>query len=127
MLLNRLWNASIHTRIFLRRWMPTNILLDKLRTRRGLKWGIPAMLLGIVYLLIAVTCTGLIEQGWSKWPYLVFFLALWNALKFLFFGPWSLVLLARARAREMRSHRGSRYPKPVYRGSLCRHFLVRGH
>ncbi|WP_182048912.1 hypothetical protein [Changpingibacter yushuensis] len=108
MLLNRLWNASIHTRIFLRHWMPTNILLDKLRTRRGLKWGIPAMLLGVVHLLIAVTCTGLIEQGWSKWLYLVFFLALWNALKFFFFGPWSLVLLARARAREMRSHRGSR-------------------
>lgn len=84
MLLNRLWNASIHTRIFLRRWMLTNILLDKLRTRRGLKWGIPAMLLGVVYLLIAVTCTGLIEQGWSKWLYLLFFLALWNALKFLF-------------------------------------------
>ena len=65
MLLNRLWNASIHTRIFLRRWMPTNILLDKLRTRRGLKWGIPSMLLGVVYLLIAVTCIGLIAQGWS--------------------------------------------------------------
>ena len=113
MLLNRLWNASIHTRIFMHRWMPTNILLDKLRTRRGLKWGIPAMLLGVVYLLIAVTCTGLIEQGWSKWLHLVFFLAFWNALKLFFFGPWSLVLLARGRAREMRSHRYSRYPKPV--------------
>lgn len=100
MLLNRLWNASIHTRSFLRKWMPTNILLDKLRTRSGLKWGIPTMLLGVVYLLIAVTCTGLIEQGWSKWLYLVFFLALWNALKFLLFGPWSVLLLVRARARE---------------------------
>lgn len=97
MLLNRLWNASIHTRIFLRRWMPTNILLDKLRTRRGLKWGIPAMLLGVLYLLTAVTCTGLIEQGWNKWLYLVFFLALWNALKFLLFGPLSLVLLVRVK------------------------------
>lgn len=77
--------------------MPTNILLDKRRTRRGLKWGILAMLLGVVYLLIAVTCTGLIEQGWSKWLYLVFFLALWNALKFLIFGPLSLVLLVRVK------------------------------
>jgi len=97
MLLNRIWNASIHTRSFLRKWMPTNILLDKLRTRRGLKRGAPAMLLGVGYLLIAVTCTGLIEQGWSKLLYLVFFLALWNALKFILFGPWSLVLPARAR------------------------------
>ena len=107
MLLNRLWNASIHTRIFLRRWMPTNILLDKLRTRRGLKWGITAMLLGIVYLLIAVTCTGLIEQGWSKWLYLVFFLALWNSLKFLFFGPWSVVLLVRARSHEAKARKNA--------------------
>ncbi|QNA92985.1 MULTISPECIES: hypothetical protein [unclassified Microbacterium] len=103
MLLNRLWNASVHTRVFLRRWMPTNILLDVLRSRRGLKWGIPAMLLGVIYLLIAVTCTGLIEQGWSKWLYLVFFLALWNALKLILFGPWSLVLLARSRSQERRA------------------------
>jgi hypothetical protein len=37
-----LWNASIYARGFLRRYMPTNILLDALRTRRGLKWGVPA-------------------------------------------------------------------------------------
>ncbi|WP_182355137.1 hypothetical protein [Flaviflexus huanghaiensis] len=113
MLLNRLWNASIHTRTFLRRWMPTNFLLDALRTRRGLRWGVPAMLLGLVYLLEAVTCTGLIQQGWSKWLYLVFFLTLWNALKFLFFGPWSLVLLVRARGREMRVHSSAGHTKPV--------------
>ncbi|MDA3147177.1 MAG: hypothetical protein ACTH32_10060 [Microbacterium gubbeenense] len=100
MLLNRLWNASIHTRIFLRRWMPTNILLDRLRTRRCLRWGVPAMLLGVVYILIAATCTELIDQGWSEWLYLAFFWALWNGLKFLLFGPWSLILLAQVRTRE---------------------------
>ncbi|MHC9046841.1 hypothetical protein ACYX8G_19830 [Microbacterium saperdae] len=110
MFLNRLWNASIHTRVFLRKWMPTNILLDALRTRRGLKWGIPAMLLGVIYLLIAVICTGLTEQGWSKWLYLVFFLALWNALKLILFGPWSLVLLARARLHERRARSSVRVP-----------------
>ena len=110
MLLNRLWNASIHTRIFLRRWMPTNILLDRLRSRTGLKWGVPAMLLGVVYILIAATCTELIEQGWSEWLYLAFFWALWNGLKFLLFGPWSLVLLARARIQEARRHRGVSAP-----------------
>ena len=110
MLLNRLWNASIHTRIFLRRWMPTNILLDRLRTRRGLKWGVPAMLLGVVYLLIAATCTGLIDQGWSEWLYLAFIWALWNGLKFLPFGPWSLILLIRVRTQEARIRRRNRMP-----------------
>ena len=38
------------------------------------------------------TCTGLIAQGWSKELYLVFFLALWSVLKFLFFSPWSAPL-----------------------------------
>lgn len=103
-----LWNLSIRTRIFLRRRMPTNILLDKLRTRRGLKFGVPAMLLGVIYILVAATCTGLIDRGWSEWLYLVFFLALWNGLKFLLFGPWSLILLARVRIQEGRAARAER-------------------
>lgn len=36
-----LWTASVHTRYYLRRYMPTNIALDAIRTRRGLKWGVP--------------------------------------------------------------------------------------
>lgn len=108
MLINRLWNASIRTRVFLRRWMPTNRLLDLLRTRRGLKWGVPAMLLGVIYLFAAATCTTLINQGWTPWLYVLFFLALWNSFKFLLFGPWSLILLARARTREALTRRRHR-------------------
>lgn len=108
MLISRLWNASIRTRIFLRRWMPTNILLDKIRTRRGLKWGVPAMLLGETYLFAAVACITLIGHGWSEWLFLVFFVMLWNALKFILMGPISLILLARVRLREARAHRQNR-------------------
>jgi len=36
-----LWNLSIRVRLFLRTYMPTNILLDALRTRRSLKWACP--------------------------------------------------------------------------------------
>ena len=49
-----LWAASTSIRNFMRRYMPSNVLLDAIRTRRGLKWGVPAMLLAIPYLLIAV-------------------------------------------------------------------------
>jgi hypothetical protein len=48
-----LWTASVEVRYFLRRYMPSNIVLDLLRTRRGLKWGIPAMLLSVPYLVVA--------------------------------------------------------------------------
>lgn len=34
-----LWTASVETRYFLRRYMPSNIVLDLIRTRQGLKWG----------------------------------------------------------------------------------------
>lgn len=108
MLLTRLWNASIRTRRFLRRWMPTNILLDKIRTRRGLKWGVPAMLLGGIYLFAAAYCATLIGHGWSGWFYMVFFLLLWNGLKFILMGPISVVLLARARLQEARARRHNR-------------------
>lgn len=105
MLICTLWTLSVRTRTFLRRWMPTNILLDNLRTRRGLKWGVPAMGLGLVYLLIAAATITLIDGGWSPWLYVVLALCLWNALKFLLFGPISLLLLARARIHEHRAKR----------------------
>ena len=53
-----IWFASIHIRIFMRRWMPTNIVLDKVRTRHGLKWGLPAMLLAIPYFYTASSIAG---------------------------------------------------------------------
>lgn len=31
-----IWIVSVHTRYLLRRYMPTNIALDAIRTRRGL-------------------------------------------------------------------------------------------
>ena len=58
-----LWTASVEVRYFLRRYMPSNIVLDVLRTRQGLKWGIPAMLLAVPYLAVAHWCTTLIGDG----------------------------------------------------------------
>lgn len=103
-LFHRLWDDSIHTRRFLRRQMPTNVLLDKIRTRRGLKWGIPAMLiLGGGYIFAAAMCITLIRHDWHESLYLLFALLLWNGFKFLWIGPISLALLTRARLRERRA------------------------
>lgn len=95
-----LWNASIYTRMFLRRFMPTNILLDAIRTRRGLKWGMPAMLLAVPYLLAASICTTFIAEGGHGWLHLLVLLCLWNTMKLIIMGPLSLILLARIRLRE---------------------------
>ncbi|MFT4235628.1 MAG: sulfate permease [Microbacterium sp.] len=100
-----LWVGSVRTRYFLRRYMPTNILLDLIRTRRGLKWGLPTMLLAAPYLLAASICTNLIAGSGPGWLNLLVILFIWNAMKFLIMGPVSMVLLARARLRERAARR----------------------
>lgn len=95
-----LWVLSAHARYYLRRYMPTNIALDAIRTRRGLKWGVPAMLLAAPYFLAASYCITLIEDGGPGWLNILVLLFCWNALKFLIMGPVSVVLLIRVRIRE---------------------------
>ncbi len=100
-----LWNLSIRVRLFLRTYMPTNILIDALRTRRGLKWGMPAMLIAAPYLLGAWLLTVWIADGGPGWLNLLVLLFIWNALKFLVNGPITLILLIRARIAEQRERR----------------------
>lgn len=99
-MIRQLWTLSVHTRAFLRRYMPTNILLDAIRTRRGLKWGVPAMLLAVPYLLAASAFTALIADGGPGWLNILVLLCVWNAMKLIIMGPVSIVLLIRVRIRE---------------------------
>ena len=100
-----LWTVSTEVRYFLRRYMPSNILLDLIRTRNGLKWGVPAMLLAAPYLGVAAWCTTLVESGGPGWLHLVVLACIWNALKMVIIGPVSVVLLVRARARERQARK----------------------
>ena len=102
------WAASAHTRYYLRRYMPTNVALDAIRTRRGLKWGVPAMLLAVPYLLAASICTHLIADDGPGWLNLIVLWGVWNAMKFIIMGPVSLVLLTRAPVREAVARRRAR-------------------
>lgn len=110
-MLRLIWALSVHTRYFLRRYMPTNILLDAIRTRRGLRWGLPAMLLAIPYLYAASLCVQLIASGeliaggGPGWLHLLVLLFIYNAMKFAIMGPVSLVLLLRARLRKHAARR----------------------
>ena len=97
--------ASVYTRYFLRRYMPTNMFLDAIRTRRGLKWGVPAMLLALPYLYAASFLAVLIEDGAPGWLHVLMVLCIWNAMKFAFMGPVSVVQLLRARASEWQERR----------------------
>lgn len=107
-MIRQLWTFSVHTRAFLRRYMPSNILLDAIRTRRGLKWGVPAMLLAVPYLLAASTLTTLIADDGPGWLNLLVLLCLWNTMKLIVMGPVSLILVARVRVREAAVARAER-------------------
>jgi len=70
------------------------------RTRRGLRWGIPAMLVAIPYLLADYWCVTTIEAGGPGWLNLLILLCAWNSIKLTLNGPVTVVLLLRARIRE---------------------------
>lgn len=100
-----IWILSVYVRAFLRAWMPTNVVLDLIRSRRGLKWGVPAMGLAVPYFAIAYWCTAILASHGSGWVNLIVVWAIWNGLKFLWMGPVSLVLLVRVRIHEATARR----------------------
>ena len=100
-----IWTLSVRTRDY----MPSNRLLAAIRTRRGLKWGMPAMLVALPYILIASICSGAAADGGPGWLHLIVLWACWNALKFIIMGPVSVALLIRARLREAPVRRHQRH------------------
>lgn len=92
---------------FFQRSMPTNILIRATHTRRGLKWGVPAMLLTVVYIVIAAALAQWVAGDAPGWINLLVLLCLWNALKFVVNGPITAIRLARVRARERRYRAGT--------------------
>jgi hypothetical protein len=103
-----IWGVTARAYYALRRFMPTNILLDALHTRRGLKWGVPSMVLSVPYAVAAVLCAGLVEGGESGWLDLLAILFAWNALKIAVAGPVTLLRLLRVRGREARARASAR-------------------
>lgn len=85
--------------------MPSNIMLDRIRTRRGLLWGAPAMMLALPYLAVAYWCNTLIEDGGPGWLNIIVLLGIWNAFKMLAIGPISLLMLVAVRLQERRARK----------------------
>ncbi|WP_104200577.1 sulfate permease [Cryobacterium sp. Y29] len=92
--------ATARSYSFLRRFMPTAVVIDAINTRRGLKWGVPAMLLAVPYALAAIYCRSRVDAGGPGWLNLLVILCLWNTLKFLLIGPISLLKLIAVHVRE---------------------------
>jgi len=87
---------------FFQRTMPTNMIIRATHTRGGLKWGVPAMLLAVVYVVIGAALAQWVADGAPGWINLLVLLCLWNALKFVVNGPVTLGRLVRLRGIERR-------------------------
>lgn len=107
------WNLSQKIAPILRAWLPTNVLRDAIRTRRGLKWGLPCMLLAAPYFYAAAICRALIEDGGPGWLHLLVILCIWNTFKMLWIGPVSFTKLIRLRLQERADFRHGRAPTRV--------------
>lgn len=88
---------------FTRRCAQTNVQLDAIQTRRGLKWGVPVMMLALPYGLVAAYFSTPLEAGGVGWLNLLALLSVWNMLKLHVTGPVTLVQLRRVRRREGRT------------------------
>lgn len=98
---------SSYVHAFLQSFAPTNIVIRAIRTRRGHKWGVLAMLLALPYLFLALWCQGLIENGGSVWLNLVVVICLLNAFKMILVGPLSVFWLLCAKHREAATQRAA--------------------
>lgn len=108
----RRWRQSENTAQNLegtRRFFPTNRIRDAVYSRRGLKWGVPAMLLTAPYIGAVKLLSDVIDHNGPEWGWLhlVVLLCAWNALKMLWLGPISLIRLARVRLREHAQNRAA--------------------
>jgi hypothetical protein len=101
-----MWNLSTAIRRYLRTFMPSNIAIDLLRTRRGLKWAVPAALVLLpAYLFPAVLAASAVEHGGPGWLNVLVLLFAWNAMKFAWMGVLSLPIMLRRRVASTRTSR----------------------
>ena len=85
---------------FSRRWLPSHRLVAYLRTRRGLRWGLPAAGLGIAYLMAARWLFELVAAGATQWLYLGDLLLLAGAARLIAGGLFAVPRLVVVRCRE---------------------------
>jgi hypothetical protein len=91
-----LWSLSAAIRGYLRFYMPTNRIIDWLRSPRGLKWAIPVALVAAPAYLgltaLAIEFAARPGLGWFTVLVLLFF---WNAMKFAWLAVLSPLVLLR--------------------------------
>lgn len=95
------WALSSRLYGLAQRFCPSNIVLRRVHTRTGIKWGPLVGLAGIaVYGLVMVATGTIVRDGGPGWVNLFFIIGFWNTCRFTFLIPTSVVRLLRVRHQE---------------------------
>ena len=95
------WALSSRLYGLAQRFCPSNIVLRRVHTRTGIKWGPLVGLAGVVaYGLVVVVCGTIVRGGGPGWVNLFFVVGFWNTCRFTFLIPTSIVRLLRVRHQE---------------------------
>lgn len=93
-----MWKLSRILRLYLHRYMPSNIAMDLLRTPRGLRWAAPcAVVIVAAYLFAAAMALSSLHRGGPSWLNGVVLVLIWSAMKFAWMAIFSPIQLLRAR------------------------------
>ena len=95
------WALSSRLYGLAQRFCPSNIVIRRLHTRTGIKWGPLVGLAGIAfYGLVMVAAGAIVRDGGPGWVNLFLIVGFWNTCRFTFLIPTSVVRLLRMRHQE---------------------------
>lgn len=95
------WSLSSRLYGLFRSYAPSNIIIRRVHTRSGIKWGPLVGLVGVaVYATIMAVAVTLLHHGAPGWINLIVLIAFWDTMKFAFLIPTSIVRLLRVCHQE---------------------------
>ncbi len=95
------WALSARVYSLSQRFAPSNVVLRRVHTRTGLKWGPLVGLCGIVvYGSLMVVMRTIVADGGPGWVNPFVLVGFWNALRFAWLIPVSVVRLLHIRHQE---------------------------
>lgn len=95
------WALSAGIYRLFQRFAPSNIIIRQVHRRDAITWGPLVGLAGVtIYGLLVVATATIVDHGGPGWINLIVAVAFWDAVKFAWLIPVSLVRLLRVRHQE---------------------------
>lgn len=95
------WALSSRVYGLAQRFCPSNIVIRRVHTRTGIKWGPLVGLAGVAFYGLLMVATGtVVRDGGPGWANLFFIIGFWNTCRFAVLIPVSVFRWLRVRHQE---------------------------